>query len=151
MFIVPALSSTCCHVAFFGILQNCRFWFHPPPTHTHTQHPCSPCLLQSVFVITYRAPDNPEYKEFQRKLHAKAQRDFGVHLEPSLVSYEPTEAPRALCAAVTSLMFHQPLCPHCAEIIVSHEWWMALTVMFAVKCPVPFIWATQNSRGFAKF
>uniref|UniRef100_A0A3Q3WL00 Guanylate cyclase n=1 Tax=Mola mola TaxID=94237 RepID=A0A3Q3WL00_MOLML len=44
-------------------------------------------LFQSVFVITYRAPDNPEFKEFQRKLHAKAQRDFGVHLEPSLMDY----------------------------------------------------------------
>uniref|UniRef100_A0A4W6FEN2 Guanylate cyclase n=1 Tax=Lates calcarifer TaxID=8187 RepID=A0A4W6FEN2_LATCA len=42
------------------------------------------CLLQSVFVITYRPPDNPEYKDFQRRLHARAQRDFGVHLEPSL-------------------------------------------------------------------
>lgn len=44
-------------------------------------------VFKSVFVITYRAPDNPEYKEFQRKLHAKAQRDFGVHLEPSLMDY----------------------------------------------------------------
>lgn len=41
--------------------------------------------LQSVFIITYRPPDNPEYKDFQQKLHAKARRDFGVHLEPSLV------------------------------------------------------------------
>ncbi|TNN59671.1 Atrial natriuretic peptide receptor 2 [Liparis tanakae] len=39
---------------------------------------------QSVFVITYRPPDNPEYKDFQKELHARAQRDFGVHLEPSL-------------------------------------------------------------------
>lgn len=80
----------------------------------------SPRLLQSVFVITYRAPDNPEYKEFQRKLHAKAQRDFGVHLEPSLVNYKPTAALCVLSATVTSSMFHQPLCPHCAKIIVSH-------------------------------
>lgn len=44
-------------------------------------------VFKSVFVITYRPPDNPEYKDFQRKLHARAQRDFGVHLEPSLMDY----------------------------------------------------------------
>ncbi|XP_010795767.1 atrial natriuretic peptide receptor 2, partial [Notothenia coriiceps] len=44
-------------------------------------------VFKSVFVITYRPPDNPEYKDFQRKLHARAQRDFGVHLEPSLKDY----------------------------------------------------------------
>uniref|UniRef100_A0A8C2ZKE6 Guanylate cyclase n=1 Tax=Cyclopterus lumpus TaxID=8103 RepID=A0A8C2ZKE6_CYCLU len=46
-----------------------------------------PCLPQSVFVITYRPPDNPEYKDFQKKLHARAKRDFNVHLEPSLMDY----------------------------------------------------------------
>ncbi|KAM3599338.1 uncharacterized protein V6R79_004068 [Siganus canaliculatus] len=44
-------------------------------------------VFQSVFVITYRPPDNPEYKDFQKKLHAKAHRDFGVDLEPSLMDY----------------------------------------------------------------
>ncbi|XP_034091095.1 atrial natriuretic peptide receptor 2 isoform X2 [Gymnodraco acuticeps] len=44
-------------------------------------------VFKSVFVITYRPPDNPEYKDFQKKLHARAQRDFGVHLEPSLKDY----------------------------------------------------------------
>uniref|UniRef100_A0A8D3D493 Guanylate cyclase n=1 Tax=Scophthalmus maximus TaxID=52904 RepID=A0A8D3D493_SCOMX len=44
-------------------------------------------LLQSVFVITYRPPDNPEYRDFQTRLHARAQRDFGVHLEPSLMDF----------------------------------------------------------------
>uniref|UniRef100_A0AAQ4NPU9 Guanylate cyclase n=1 Tax=Gasterosteus aculeatus aculeatus TaxID=481459 RepID=A0AAQ4NPU9_GASAC len=44
-------------------------------------------VFKSVFVITYRPPDSPEYKDFQRKLHARAQKDFGVHLEPSLVDY----------------------------------------------------------------
>uniref|UniRef100_A0A7N8X0E6 Guanylate cyclase n=1 Tax=Mastacembelus armatus TaxID=205130 RepID=A0A7N8X0E6_9TELE len=44
-------------------------------------------LFQSVFVITYRPPDNPEYKDFQKRLHARAQREFGVHLEPSLMDY----------------------------------------------------------------
>ncbi|XP_053709944.1 atrial natriuretic peptide receptor 2 isoform X3 [Synchiropus splendidus] len=44
-------------------------------------------VFKSVFIITYRPPDNPEYKDFQRRLHARAQRDFGVHLEPSLMDY----------------------------------------------------------------
>lgn len=44
-------------------------------------------VFKSVFVITYRQPDNPEYKEFQRSLHARAQRDFGVKLEPSMMDY----------------------------------------------------------------
>ncbi|RVE65502.1 hypothetical protein OJAV_G00117210 [Oryzias javanicus] len=44
-------------------------------------------VFKSVFVITYHPPDNPEYRDFQRKLHARAQRDFGVHLEPSLMDY----------------------------------------------------------------
>uniref|UniRef100_A0A673AQH4 Atrial natriuretic peptide receptor 2 n=1 Tax=Sphaeramia orbicularis TaxID=375764 RepID=A0A673AQH4_9TELE len=44
-------------------------------------------VFKSVFVITYRPPDNPEYKDFQRKLHARALKDFGVHLEPSLMDY----------------------------------------------------------------
>lgn len=44
-------------------------------------------VFKSVFVITYRAPDNPEYKYFQRQLHARAQKEFGVHLEPSLMDY----------------------------------------------------------------
>uniref|UniRef100_A0A3Q2PQU7 Guanylate cyclase n=1 Tax=Fundulus heteroclitus TaxID=8078 RepID=A0A3Q2PQU7_FUNHE len=43
--------------------------------------------IQSVFVLTYHPPDNPEYLDFQKKLHARAQRDFGVHLEPSLMDY----------------------------------------------------------------
>ncbi|MED6277604.1 Nitrogen permease regulator 2, partial [Characodon lateralis] len=44
-------------------------------------------VFKSVFVITYHPPDNPEYLDFQKKLHARAQRDFGVHLEPSLMDY----------------------------------------------------------------
>ncbi|XP_041667734.1 atrial natriuretic peptide receptor 2 [Cheilinus undulatus] len=44
-------------------------------------------VFKSVFVIAYRPPDNPEYKEFQRRLHAKALKDFGVQLEPSLMDY----------------------------------------------------------------
>uniref|UniRef100_A0A8C5BW38 Guanylate cyclase n=1 Tax=Gadus morhua TaxID=8049 RepID=A0A8C5BW38_GADMO len=43
--------------------------------------------LFSVFVITYRPPDNPEYLDFQKKLHARALQDFGVTLEPSLMDY----------------------------------------------------------------
>uniref|UniRef100_A0A8D3ATK4 Guanylate cyclase n=1 Tax=Scophthalmus maximus TaxID=52904 RepID=A0A8D3ATK4_SCOMX len=44
-------------------------------------------VFKSVFVITYRPPDNPEYRDFQTRLHARAQRDFGVHLEPSLMDF----------------------------------------------------------------
>ncbi|XP_074474069.1 atrial natriuretic peptide receptor 2 isoform X2 [Sebastes fasciatus] len=44
-------------------------------------------VFKSVFVITYRPPDNPEYKDFQKRLHARAQREFGVHLEPSLMDF----------------------------------------------------------------
>uniref|UniRef100_A0A7N6BKN6 Guanylate cyclase n=1 Tax=Anabas testudineus TaxID=64144 RepID=A0A7N6BKN6_ANATE len=44
-------------------------------------------VFKSVFVITYRSPDNPEYKDFQKRLHARARRDFGVQLEPSLMDY----------------------------------------------------------------
>uniref|UniRef100_A0A8C5GD18 Guanylate cyclase n=1 Tax=Gouania willdenowi TaxID=441366 RepID=A0A8C5GD18_GOUWI len=44
-------------------------------------------VFKSVFVITYRPPDNPEYKDFQRKLHTRAMKEFGVHLEPSLMDY----------------------------------------------------------------
>uniref|UniRef100_A0A8C6NHN8 Guanylate cyclase n=1 Tax=Nothobranchius furzeri TaxID=105023 RepID=A0A8C6NHN8_NOTFU len=44
-------------------------------------------VFKSVFVITYHPPDNPEYRDFQRKLHTRAQRDFGVRLEPSLMDY----------------------------------------------------------------
>uniref|UniRef100_UPI0037E8B7D3 atrial natriuretic peptide receptor 2 n=1 Tax=Semicossyphus pulcher TaxID=241346 RepID=UPI0037E8B7D3 len=44
-------------------------------------------VFKSVFIITYRPPDNPEYEEFQKRLHAKALKDFGVHLEPSLMDY----------------------------------------------------------------
>ncbi|KAL4617579.1 Atrial natriuretic peptide receptor 2-like [Arapaima gigas] len=44
-------------------------------------------LFQSVFVITYREPDNPEYTAFQQELHLRAKQDFGVKLEPSLVDF----------------------------------------------------------------
>uniref|UniRef100_A0A8C5A7K8 Guanylate cyclase n=1 Tax=Gadus morhua TaxID=8049 RepID=A0A8C5A7K8_GADMO len=44
-------------------------------------------VFKSVFVITYRPPDNPEYLDFQKKLHARALQDFGVTLEPSLMDY----------------------------------------------------------------
>uniref|UniRef100_A0A8C5FSL1 Guanylate cyclase n=1 Tax=Gadus morhua TaxID=8049 RepID=A0A8C5FSL1_GADMO len=46
-----------------------------------------PDWTDSVFVITYRPPDNPEYLDFQKKLHARALQDFGVTLEPSLMDY----------------------------------------------------------------
>ncbi|XP_072309542.1 atrial natriuretic peptide receptor 2 [Eucyclogobius newberryi] len=44
-------------------------------------------VFKSVFVITYRPPENPEYQVFQRELHKRAHREFGVHLEPSLMDY----------------------------------------------------------------
>lgn len=43
-------------------------------------------LVQTVLVITYREPPNPEYQEFQNRLLIRAQEDFGVELAPSLVS-----------------------------------------------------------------
>uniref|UniRef100_A0A8C6K6G0 Guanylate cyclase n=1 Tax=Nothobranchius furzeri TaxID=105023 RepID=A0A8C6K6G0_NOTFU len=58
----------------------------PNPIEFCRAHPL--CVsFQSVFVITYHPPDNPEYRDFQRKLHTRAQRDFGVRLEPSLMDY----------------------------------------------------------------
>uniref|UniRef100_A0A8C9TB17 Guanylate cyclase n=1 Tax=Scleropages formosus TaxID=113540 RepID=A0A8C9TB17_SCLFO len=45
------------------------------------------CVPQSVFVITYREPDNPEYIAFQQELHLRAKQDFAVKLEPSLVDF----------------------------------------------------------------
>ncbi|MBN3310748.1 ANPRB protein, partial [Amia calva] len=44
-------------------------------------------VFKSVFVITYREPDNPEYFEFQKQLHFRVKRDFNVKLEPSLVDF----------------------------------------------------------------
>ncbi|XP_039598394.1 atrial natriuretic peptide receptor 2-like, partial [Polypterus senegalus] len=44
-------------------------------------------LFKTVFVITYREPDNPEYKEFQRDLHVRAKEDFNVSLDSSLKDY----------------------------------------------------------------
>ena len=42
--------------------------------------------VQTVLVITYREPPNPEYQEFQNRLLIRAREDFGVELAPSLVS-----------------------------------------------------------------
>ncbi|XP_026883147.2 atrial natriuretic peptide receptor 2 [Electrophorus electricus] len=44
-------------------------------------------LFQSVFVITYREPDNPEYATFRTELHKRATQDFNVQLEPSLMDF----------------------------------------------------------------
>jgi hypothetical protein len=43
-------------------------------------------MVQTVLVITYREPPNPEYQEFQNRLLIRAREDFGVELAPSLVS-----------------------------------------------------------------
>ncbi|XP_067114115.1 atrial natriuretic peptide receptor 2 [Osmerus mordax] len=44
-------------------------------------------VFKSVFVVTYREPDVPEYKTFQTELHKRAQRDFDVNMEPSLMDF----------------------------------------------------------------
>ncbi|XP_053425086.1 atrial natriuretic peptide receptor 2 isoform X8 [Nycticebus coucang] len=41
---------------------------------------------QTVLVITYREPPNPEYQEFQNRLLIRAREDFGVELAPSLMN-----------------------------------------------------------------
>ncbi|XP_060988371.1 atrial natriuretic peptide receptor 2 isoform X6 [Dama dama] len=42
--------------------------------------------FQTVLVITYREPPNPEYQEFQNRLLVRAREDFGVELAPSLMN-----------------------------------------------------------------
>ncbi|XP_026999675.2 atrial natriuretic peptide receptor 2 isoform X2 [Tachysurus fulvidraco] len=44
-------------------------------------------LFQSVFVITYREPDNPEYTAFRSELHRRTTEDFNIVLEPSLMDF----------------------------------------------------------------
>ncbi|CAL8276379.1 unnamed protein product [Merluccius merluccius] len=44
-------------------------------------------VFKSVFVISYRPPDNPEYPRFQKELHKRAKHEFNVTLEPSLMDY----------------------------------------------------------------
>ncbi|XP_076868148.1 atrial natriuretic peptide receptor 2 isoform X2 [Brachyhypopomus gauderio] len=44
-------------------------------------------LFQSVFVITYREPETPEYAAFRTELHKRAMQDFNVQLEPSLMDF----------------------------------------------------------------
>ncbi|XP_053086379.1 atrial natriuretic peptide receptor 2 isoform X2 [Pangasianodon hypophthalmus] len=44
-------------------------------------------LFQSVFVITYREPDNPEYTAFRTELHKRTTQDFNIQLEPSLMDF----------------------------------------------------------------
>ncbi|XP_059405769.1 atrial natriuretic peptide receptor 2-like [Carassius carassius] len=44
-------------------------------------------LFQSVFIVTYREPDSPEYTTFCKELHKRAMQDFNVKLEPSLMDF----------------------------------------------------------------
>ncbi|RXM96931.1 Atrial natriuretic peptide receptor 2 [Acipenser ruthenus] len=44
-------------------------------------------VFKTVFVITYREPNNQEYLDFQKKLHARAKQDYNVSLEYSLVDF----------------------------------------------------------------
>ncbi|XP_043934919.1 atrial natriuretic peptide receptor 2 [Protopterus annectens] len=42
--------------------------------------------FKSVFIITYREPENPEYAEFQKQLVERAQKESGVHLNYTLMN-----------------------------------------------------------------
>ncbi|XP_051525178.1 atrial natriuretic peptide receptor 2-like [Myxocyprinus asiaticus] len=44
-------------------------------------------LFQSVFIVTYREPDNSEYTTFRKELHQRAMQDFNVKLEPSMMDF----------------------------------------------------------------
>ncbi|XP_048046115.1 atrial natriuretic peptide receptor 2 [Megalobrama amblycephala] len=44
-------------------------------------------LFQSVFIVTYREPDSPEYTAFCKELHKRAMQDFNVKLEPSMMDF----------------------------------------------------------------
>uniref|UniRef100_A0A674D752 Guanylate cyclase n=1 Tax=Salmo trutta TaxID=8032 RepID=A0A674D752_SALTR len=59
-------------------------WIFPHVQYNVPRSQCCLSFFQSVLVITYREPDNPEYKEFQDELHIRAQKDFDVNIEPSL-------------------------------------------------------------------
>lgn len=56
-------------------------------------------MMQTVLVITYREPPNPEYQEFQNRLLVRAREDFGVELAPSLVSR--SQKARVVCEQAT--------------------------------------------------
>uniref|UniRef100_A0A672KTF6 Guanylate cyclase n=1 Tax=Sinocyclocheilus grahami TaxID=75366 RepID=A0A672KTF6_SINGR len=45
----------------------------------------------SVFIVTYREPDSPEYTAFRKELHKRAMQDFNVKLEPSMVIFFATQ------------------------------------------------------------
>ncbi|XP_056091754.1 atrial natriuretic peptide receptor 2 isoform X1 [Rhinichthys klamathensis goyatoka] len=44
-------------------------------------------LFQSVFIVTYREPDSPEYTAFRKELHKRAMQDFNIKLEPSMMDF----------------------------------------------------------------
>uniref|UniRef100_A0A673KUT7 Guanylate cyclase n=1 Tax=Sinocyclocheilus rhinocerous TaxID=307959 RepID=A0A673KUT7_9TELE len=44
-------------------------------------------LARSVFIVTYREPDSPEYTAFRKELHKRAMQDFNVKLEPSMMDF----------------------------------------------------------------
>ncbi|KAL2100392.1 hypothetical protein ACEWY4_004786 [Coilia grayii] len=44
-------------------------------------------VFKSVFILTYKEPDNPEYGQFQKDLHKRAKQEFNVQLEPSLEDF----------------------------------------------------------------
>lgn len=73
-------------------------------------------VLQTVLVITYYEPQNPEYQHFQTQLILRAKQKFGVQLNYSLVSVSrcvpgapsPGGAVGWLCGAVPAGCVHGP-------------------------------------------
>uniref|UniRef100_A0A669BBC9 Guanylate cyclase n=1 Tax=Oreochromis niloticus TaxID=8128 RepID=A0A669BBC9_ORENI len=53
---------------------------------THNNHNKSVCGFQSVKILTYREPQNPEYQEFVQNLKADAKDMFNYTIEDSLMN-----------------------------------------------------------------
>jgi hypothetical protein len=85
---IPSITQTTDVVSQSQVPYGLRLKLHPCviPQECSTFSLLSLSSGQSVLVITYREPDNPEYKQFQDELHIRAQKDFDVNIEPSLVS-----------------------------------------------------------------
>uniref|UniRef100_A0A671QRZ1 Guanylate cyclase n=1 Tax=Sinocyclocheilus anshuiensis TaxID=1608454 RepID=A0A671QRZ1_9TELE len=54
--------------------------------HSSSARSCFQCTT-SVFIVTYREPDSPEYTAFRKELHKRAMQDFNVKLEPSMMDF----------------------------------------------------------------
>ncbi|XP_063066387.1 atrial natriuretic peptide receptor 2 [Engraulis encrasicolus] len=44
-------------------------------------------VFKSVFILTYKEPDNAEYVQFQKEFHKRAKQEFNVQLKPSLEDF----------------------------------------------------------------